>query len=128
MISRTAACLAGVLGGLCWVARYVLSVTDVAAAGGQVGTALRWSGATWVLLALVSGGSRLARASAVWLRVLLGVAVFLLAIVALSLLYPVTGRLRGDALFGAVAALTAGLVWMRGRTAEAETPVGSSGA
>ena len=126
MISRTAACLAGVLGGLCWVARYVLSATDLVAAGGQVGTALRWAGATWLLLAVISAGARLARASAVWLRVVLGVAVVLLAFIALSLLYPATGRLLGDAIFGAVSALTAGFLWVRGGKVDAEEPSGHS--
>jgi hypothetical protein len=114
MISRTPACLAGILGGLCWVARYVADRFDLVAASGQGGAALRWAGLTWLVIAVISAGAGLARRAELWLRLLIGISVLLLASVVLSLLYPVTGRLLGDAVFGGAAVLVAAVVWIRG--------------
>ncbi len=115
MISRTPACLSGILGGACWVARYVLDHYDVVAADGQVGTALRWAGLTWLVLALFAAGVGLTARSMLALRLVVGVCVVLLAATALSLLYPVTGRLLGDAIFGGATLLVSLMVWWRGR-------------
>jgi hypothetical protein len=115
MISRTPACLSGLLGGACWVARYVLDDNGVVAASDQIGTALRWAGLTWIALAVFAAGVGLVSRSAVALRILVGVCVLLLAATALSLLYPLTGQLLGDAVFGAAVALVSVLVFWRGR-------------
>jgi hypothetical protein len=115
MISRIPACLAGILGGICWVARYLLDDLGVADAGGQGGTALRWAGLTWLALALFAAGAGLTSRAVIMLRVLVGVCVVLLGATALSLLYPLTGRLMADAVFGGVCALGSVVVWWRGR-------------
>ncbi len=115
MISRTPACLSGILGGACWVARYLLDDYGMAAADGQVGTALRWAGLTWLVLALFAAGVGLTARSMLALRLVVGVCVVLLAATALSLLYPATGRLLGDAIFGGVVLLGSLVVWWRGR-------------
>ncbi len=114
MISRTPACLSGILGGLCWFARYLLDDLGVITAGGQVGTALRWAGLTWLALAVFAAGAGLTSRSVVALRLLVGVCVVLLAATALSLLYPPLGRLMGEATFGGVAVLVSLVVWWRG--------------
>lgn len=112
MISRTAACLSGVLGGLCWILRYALTATDVIAANGNAEVVLKWAGATWLLLALAGAGIGLVRRAALWLRIVLGVAVPLLALVLLSLAYGVMDRILADAVFGAVI-LTGSVVLLR---------------
>jgi hypothetical protein len=115
MLSRTPACLSGVLGGACWVARYVLDDNGVVAANDQLGTALRWAGLTWIALAVFAAGAGLVSRSAIALRIVVGICVLLLAATALSLLYPVTGRLAGEALFGAAAILVSVPVYWLGR-------------
>ena len=103
MISRTAAC------PVRCARRSVLDRAlradrpDVIAANGNAEIVLKWAGATWLLLALVGAGIGLVRRAALWLRIVLGVAVPLLALVLLSLAYGVMDRiLLADAVFGAV--------------------------
>jgi threonine/homoserine efflux transporter RhtA len=115
MISRTPACLSGILGGACLVARYVLDDAGTVAADGQVGTALRWAGLTWLALAFFAAGVGLTARSMLALRLVVGVCVALLGYTALSLLYPATGELLGDAVFGGVTILASLVVWWRGR-------------
>lgn len=115
MISRTPACLSGILGGACWVARYLLDDYGVVDADGQIGTALRWAGLTWLVLALFAAGVGLTARSILALRLVVGVCVVLLAATALSLLYPATGRLLGDAIFGGTVLLGSMVLWWRGR-------------
>ncbi|MEZ5091197.1 hypothetical protein [Nocardioides sp.] len=115
MISRTPACLSGILGGACWVARFALDDAGVVAADGQIGTALRWAGLTWLALALFAAGVGLTARSMLALRLVVGVCVALLGYTALSLLYPATGESLGDALFGGVTILVSLVVWWRGR-------------
>ena len=115
MISRTPACLSGILGGACWVSRYVLDLNDVVGADDQIGTALRWAGLTWLVLALFAAGVGLTARSMLALRLVVGVCVVLLGATTLSLLYPATGRLLGDAVFGGVTVLVSLVVWWRGR-------------
>lgn len=118
MLSRTAVCLSGVAGGLCWIARYLLATTDVIAADGAVGTFLKWAGLVWVLIALVGAGVGLVRRGPLWLRGVVGVAVPVLGLVVLSLLYGAMDRLVAEALFGG-GVLVASLLLLgnpRGRT------------
>ena len=125
MISRTAAALSGVLGGLCWIARYVLSTLDVIDPDGSVGVALKWAGATWLLIALAGAGISLVRRAPVWLRVVLGVAVPMLALVFLSLAYGAMDDLLAEALFGTVILAGSLLVMRRTPRQPAESPEGA---
>ncbi len=110
MISRTAACLAGVLGGLSWLARLVLDQLDPGIAAGDWGIALHWAGGVWLALAAATGGARLARAGALWLRLVLAVAALLLAWIAWSLADRTFDDLLAEGILGAlVAALSAAL-------------------
>jgi hypothetical protein len=120
MISRTAGCLAGLLGGLCWIARYLLDSFDVSAPDSNTGIALLWVGGTWLLLALAAGGVALVRRAPLWLRVLVGAATALLGVVLLSLLYGPLDKLLADALFGGVVAAGSLLLLLRGRRARTE--------
>lgn len=125
MISRTAAALSGVLGGLCWIARYVLSTLDVIDPDGSVGVALKWVGATWLLIALAGAGISLVRRAPVWLKVVLGVAVPMLALVFLSLAYGAMSDLLAEALFGTVILAGSLLVMRRTPRQPAESPEGA---
>lgn len=122
MISRAAASLAGVLGGLCWLARYLLDRFGVVSASGDVGMVLLWLGATWLVLALVSGGVRLARAQAVALRLLLGVVAAVLGWVVLSLAYALLPDRLAEAVVGTVVAVASLVVYLRVRGRETEAP------
>lgn len=117
MVSRTAVCLSGVLGGACWILRSLLGLTDLTSSGDTLDEVLRWAGATWLLIALAGAGAALVRRSEMWLRVVVGVAVPLLALVFLSLAYDVLDRLLVDALVGLVVLVVSVLVWRRGRPA-----------
>lgn len=113
MISRAAASLAGVLGGLCWVARYLLDRFDVVTGASDASVVLFWLGSTWLILALVSGGVRLARAQAVALRILLGVVAAVLGWVVLSLAYAVLPDRLAEAVTGGGIAVVALVIYLR---------------
>ena len=67
--------IAGLLGGLCWVARAVLDEVDASSAAVD---ALHWGGMVLVALALVGLGAELVSSSATWLRVIVAICVPLL--------------------------------------------------
>ncbi len=119
MISRTAACLAGIVGGACWVARYALDYFDVTPAGSDIGVVLRWAGATWLLLALFAAGTRLVHKAALWLRLLIGCVVPLLAIIVLSLSYSALPRLVAEAAAGALVVVVSLVLLVRGERSRA---------
>ncbi|HQR28598.1 MAG TPA: hypothetical protein PLP61_16255 [Nocardioides sp.] len=121
MISRTAACVSGILGGACWILHYLLSATGLADAGGNLGVVLKWAGATWLILALVGAGVGLVRRAPLWLKVVVGVAVPLLALTLLSLLYGPLSRLVAEALFGLVVLVGSVVLLRRGAKPVAET-------
>ncbi len=114
MISRTTAYVSGALGGLCWIARYLLADFDIVRAGSEIGVALRYAGATWLALALVTAGAGLVRKAPLWLRILLGIVTLVLAVVALSLAYNAVSRNLAEAVFGAVVAFFSLIGLMRG--------------
>jgi len=61
----------GVLGGLCWVARWLIG-------DGTVGDALQWAGLVLLFVGLFGLGTSLVNKGAVWLQVIVGVALPLL--------------------------------------------------
>ena len=116
---RTVARVAGLLGGLCWVVRYVL---DVAGAGdGTPGDLLFWAGLVLLFVALVGFGSELVSRSARWLQAIVGVAFPLLVWSVLEVLAPGTGPSLVDAAFGAVVLVLCAVQLGRGREAPAPT-------
>jgi hypothetical protein len=64
---RPLARVCGVLGGLCWVARWVLR-------GGTTGDALQWAGLLLLFVGMFGLGTALVNKGAVWLQVIVGVA------------------------------------------------------
>ena len=110
----TLARIAGVLGGLCWVASAVTDELDVSA---SVVDALHWGGLALIALALMGVGAGLVSTSAAWLRAIVAVCLPLLA-------WSVLEALRGefadrwvDGVFGLLLVLycLVGLVRGRGR-------------
>jgi hypothetical protein len=63
--------VAGLLGGLCWVIRWV---GDLAGGAGGWGDSFRWAGIGLLAIALAVVGAALVSRSAVWLRLLVAVA------------------------------------------------------
>lgn len=122
MISRGAASLAGVLGGLSWVARYLLERFDVVNVGSDISVVLFWLGATWLVLALMSGGARLVREQAIALRLLLGVVGALLGAVVLSLAYSAMPDRLAEAVVGGLLAIASLVVLGRAKGRAEETP------
>ena len=62
--------IAGLSGGLCWVAH---AITDQLYASASVIDALHWGGLALIALALVGLGAELVSSSALWLRVIVAV-------------------------------------------------------
>ena len=63
--------VAGVLGGLCWVVRWVVDLTGVAASWADP---VRWAGLGLLAVALACVGASLVSKSALWLRLIVAVA------------------------------------------------------
>lgn len=70
MIPRNIACLSGVVGGVCWVARYFLDAGDDTG----LGQVLRWGGAMWLIIALVVLGMGVVRLGNTAIRVIIAIA------------------------------------------------------
>ncbi|MFL6001244.1 MAG: hypothetical protein ACJ72P_00385 [Nocardioides sp.] len=64
---RPLARVCGLLGGLCWVARWVLG-------GGTVGDLLQWTGLLLLFVGVFGLGTALVNKGAIWLQVIVGVA------------------------------------------------------
>jgi hypothetical protein len=64
---RPLARVCGLLGGLCWVARWVLG-------GGTFGDLLQWVGLLLLFVGLFGLGTALVNKSIIWLQVIVGVA------------------------------------------------------
>jgi len=97
----TLARLAGLVGGLCWVARFV------AGGGGAVGGGLYYLGALLVAVALVAAGAGLVSTSATWLRAIVGVAFPLLVWSVLEVLHQNGNATTIDGVVGLVVAVVA---------------------
>jgi len=93
--------VAGVLGGLCWALRWVSDATGVAT---DWGDSVRWLGLVLLGTALVAVGAGVVSRSALWLRVIVGVA---LPALVWSLYWAVRGDGDAVALDGVVGLLAA---------------------
>lgn len=110
---RTVTRAAGVLGGVCWLVRYVL---DAAGSGeGTVAGVLYWAGLALLFVALLGFGSELVSRSALWLQAIVGVAFPLLVWSVLEVLHPGTDPSLVDAVFGAALLLLCLSQLVRGR-------------
>lgn len=108
---RTGAAVAGLLGGLAWLAAYVLDQTDRTGAADAAG----WVGLVLLAVAVVGTGAALVSRSATWLRLIVAACFAVLVWSVLQLLGGGTGGSGVDALAGAVAAVVSVVVLARPR-------------
>ena len=115
----TLARLAGLVGGLCWVARLVVG------GGGAVGGGLYWLGAVLVAVALVAAGAGLVSTSATWLRAIVAVAFPLLVWSVLEVLHQNGSATTIDGVVGLVVAGVAATQLVRSRSTPPKPPTSS---
>jgi len=121
---RVLAVLAGVLGGACWVARWVAGREGEVASWAD---SAYWAGLALLGLALAGVGAGLVSRSAVWLRVLVAIAFPLLVWSVYSVLRGADDDLRLDAILGGVAVVVFAGMLLRGRRARQAKPRRSHG-
>ncbi len=117
--------LAGIVGGLCWLARLLLNLGGHGA--GSAAGALYWTGALLVAVALAGAGAALVSSSATWLRAIVGVAFPLLVWSVLGVLHNAGDPEKVDGVAGVVVAATATVVLARSRPDRDARPGGSGG-
>jgi hypothetical protein len=107
--------IAGLLGGMCWVASAVTDEMDVSA---SVVDALHWGGLALIALSLIGLGAELVSSSAAWLRAIVAVCLPLLAWSVLEALRGELADRRVDGVFGLLLVLfcVVGLLRSRPRT------------
>ena len=112
---RSLAATAGLLGGLCWVARWV---ADLVSGEPAWGPAAYVAGLVLLGLALAGVGAGLVSSSAAWLRVIVAVAFPALVWSVYSVVRGESGSLALDGVLGVVAVVlcAAGMVLARRRT------------
>jgi hypothetical protein len=103
MSLRAVALGSGVVGGLSWLALLVL---DQAGSGGSgLHDALHWAGLVLLGIAMVGFGASLASSSAIWLRVIVGIAFPALVWSVLEVFHPAGDPEVVDGIFGGAVAL-----------------------
>jgi len=113
---RTVTRAAGVVGGVCWLVRYVL---DAAGSGdGAASGALYWAGLALLFVALAGFGSELVSKSALWLQGIVGVAFPLLVWSVLEVLDPGTDPSLVDTVFGGAVLLLCVSRLVKGRESD----------
>lgn len=100
---NTIARVSGLVGGLCWVARFVVEI--VGSGTGGVADILYLAGLVLIAVALFAMGAGLVRA--VWLGAIVGVAFPLLVWSVLEVLHPAANPRGVDGVFGLLLAATA---------------------
>lgn len=111
---RAPAAVAGLLGGLCWLAA---AVVDAAGGGGLV-DALTWAGIALLAIAALAAGAAVVSRSVVWLRVLVSICFLALAASVVQVIRDAGDPVVIDAVVGVGAAVVAGVVLARRRTPE----------
>lgn len=120
---RNIAHLAGAVGGLCWIVRLPLDAADLAQAALDP---LRWVGLGLVAIALAGAGTGLVSKSAVWLRVIVGVALPALVWSVLEVVRAGGDALVVDAIVGA-AVLAVSVIGLRRNSRAVNSHSGSRG-
>ncbi|NYD40573.1 hypothetical protein [Nocardioides panaciterrulae] len=105
--------LAGLVGGLCWLARLLLDLAGHGA--GAAAGALYWTGSLLVAVALIGAGAALVSSSASWLRAIVGVAFPLLVWSVLGVLHNAGHPQTIDGVAGLLVAGTAAAGLARSR-------------
>jgi hypothetical protein len=99
---RPHARICGVLGGLCWVARWLLG-------DGTMGDVLQWTGLVLLFVGLFGLGTSLVNKGAVWLQVIVGVALPLLVWSVVEVLHASGDPVVINAIAGILIAAACGL-------------------
>lgn len=120
---RTLARAAGLLGGLSWVVRFVLDLNG--SGTGPLADALWWLGLVLLAAALAALGISLVSRSALWLRVIVGVAFPLLVWSVLEVLHPAGNPQGIDGVFGALVAVGSGVGLLRAPPPRQRTHAGA---
>ena len=107
----------GLVGGLCWIARWG---ADLAGSSPSSGTTTRWVGLVLLLVALAAAGTGLVGRGVTWLRVLVAVALPLLVWSVYEVVRGDGGGVALDGLLGVVA-LTCSVVALLSRSPAAPT-------
>jgi hypothetical protein len=108
-----AAAVGGLLGGLCWIAAFVV---DTVSGGGLV-DALTWAGIALLVAAAAGAGAGLVSRSAGWLRLLVATCFVLLAGSVLQVIRGSADPLLVDAAAGVLAAVASIVALSRRRSA-----------
>jgi len=103
MSLRTVALVSGVVGGLCWLALLVLEQAE--SGSPDLHDALHWAGLALLAVAMVGFGASLVSSSALWLRVIVGIAFPLLVWSVLEVFHPAGDPEVVDGIFGGAVAL-----------------------
>jgi len=115
--------LAGLAGGLCWLARLLLFIAGHGSGFGA--SALFWLGSMLIGAGLVGAGASLVSSSATWLRLIVGVAFPLLVWSVLQVVHDVADPRAVDGVLGVVfAALAARALVRAPRPQRPEPPQG----
>jgi hypothetical protein len=110
---HTLARLAGLVGGLCWVVRFLL---DLAGSGtGAAADVLHVVGLVLIAVALVGAGAALVSTSATWLRVIVAIAFPLLVWSVLEVLHGAGDPIVIDGVLGLAVAVVAAMATVRAR-------------
>ena len=102
---RTAAPVAGIVGGTCWVARLVLDL--LGSADSAASEILYWAGLVFLAIAFAEAGISLVRKGTVWLRAIVGIAFPLLVWSLVEFLHPVTDPEIVDGICGLIVLVVA---------------------
>jgi hypothetical protein len=101
--------VSGVLGGLCWLARWVIDLAELTSDPRE---ALYWAGAGLLALAFLGYGMGLVKKGALWLRLIVGVAFPVLVWSVLEVLRTADPE-PVDGVFGAVVAVVSAVLFVR---------------
>ena len=113
MDPRTYIRAAGLLGGVSWFTRFVLDLNG--SGTGTPADVLWWVGLVLLSIALAALGVSLVSRSALWLRVIVGVAFPVLVWSVLEVLHPAGNPEGIDGVFGALVAVVAVFGLLRSR-------------
>ena len=119
MSLRAVALVSGVMGGLCWFALMVLEQADSGRAGLHDG--LHWAGLALLAVAMVGFGASLVSSSALWLRVIVGIAFPALVWSVLEVFHPAGDPEVVDGIFGGAVVLLS-IIGLTRRPARQEPP------
>ena len=115
---RTPAALAGLLGGLCWLAAFAVDAT----AGGRPVDALTWAGVALLAVAVLGAGASLVSRGATGLRVVVAVCFLALVGSVLEVVRAAGDPVVVDAVFGLGVLVVSVVALGRRRGSEAPAP------